>query len=281
MAAGRGQGTRHPRRFGIPRHRRVRAARQAARGDLLRACRGAGGAGGIHRGRQARRADAAAGALAEPQRLLRTQQGRIRNCLTSAWPWAYRFSSYCSPGRRRCRRYRIPVFREAAMRLTVLGYYGGIGGVRRTTALLVAGDILIDAGSRAGDLTLERMALLEHIFLTHAHLDHSGFVPLLADAAAYLRQRPLNVHALPETIAALKKNMLNGELWPDYSVLPSADDPYIRFVPLARGATLRLRERRITPLPACHSVPAVGYRLDSGTASFVYSGTHPLWSRCA
>ena len=158
------------------------------------------------------------------------------------------------------------------MRLTVLGCYGGIGGLRRTTALLLDDDILVDAGSGAGDLTLERMALLEHIFLTHAHLDHSGFVPLLADAAAFLRQRPLNVHALPETIAALKQSMLNGELWPDYSVLPSADNPYIRFLPLAVGATVQLGDRRITPLPARHAVPAVGYCVDSGAASFVYSG---------
>jgi len=158
------------------------------------------------------------------------------------------------------------------MRLTVLGCYGGIGGLRRTTALLLDDDILIDAGSGAGDLTLERMALLEHIFLTHAHLDHSGFVPLLADAAAFLRQRPLNVHALPETIAALKKHMLNGELWPDYSVLPSADNPYIRFIPLEVDSTVRLGERRITPLPARHSISAVGYCVDSGAASFVYSG---------
>ena len=165
-----------------------------------------------------------------------------------------------------CRRH------DAAMRLTVLGCYGGIGGSRRTTALLLDDDILIDAGSGAGDLTLERMALLEHVFLTHAHLDHSGFVPLLADAAAFLRQRPLNVHALPQTIAALKKNMLNGELWPDYSLLPSADNPYIRFIPLMCGATVQLGDRRITPLPAYHSIPAVGYCLDSGAASFVYSG---------
>lgn len=158
------------------------------------------------------------------------------------------------------------------MRLTVLGCYGGIGGARRTTALLLDDDILIDAGSGAGDLELECMARLDHIFLTHAHLDHSGFVPLLADAAAFLRQRPLNVHALPQTIAALKKNMLNGELWPDYSVLPSADNPYIRFFPLEVGSTVQLGDRRITPLPACHSVPAVAYCVDSGSASFVYSG---------
>lgn len=89
-------------------------------------------------------------------------------------------------------------------------------------------------------------------------------MPLLADASSSLRQCPLNVHALPETIAALKKHMLNGELWPDYSILPSVENPYVRFV--------RLGERRITSLPARHSVPAVGYCVNSGAASFVYSG---------
>ncbi|MBK9160519.1 MAG: 3',5'-cyclic-nucleotide phosphodiesterase [Nitrosomonadales bacterium] len=158
------------------------------------------------------------------------------------------------------------------MRLTVLGCYGGIGGLRRTTSLLLDDDILIDAGSGVGDLSLEQMARVDHVFLTHAHLDHCGFVPLLADAAAFVRQGPLNVHALPETIAALKKNLLNGELWPDYSVLPTADKPFIRLIPLACGETVKFGERRITALPARHSIPAVGYRMDSGAASFVFSG---------
>src|SRR5690606_37376796 len=30
--------------------------------------------------------------------------------------------------------------------------------------------------------------------------------------------------------------------------------------------------RRITPLPACHVVPAVGFQLDSGRASLVFTG---------
>lgn len=158
------------------------------------------------------------------------------------------------------------------MRLTVLGCYAGIGGARRTTSLLLDEDVLIDAGSGAGELSLEQMVKVDHVFLTHAHLDHSGFVPLLADAVAFLRQRPLLVYALPETIAALKENMLNGKLWPDYTVQPSAEHPYIRFVPVETGTTILLDQRRITPLPVRHSVPGVGYALDSGHASFVYSG---------
>jgi ribonuclease BN (tRNA processing enzyme) len=64
--------------------------------------------------------------------------------------------------------------------------------------------------------------------------------------------------------------------------LPTVDDPYIRFVPVVPGETMQLGKRRITPLPASHAVPAVGYRLDSGAASFVYSGDttdcEPFWA---
>jgi len=153
--------------------------------------------------------------------------------------------------------------------------------MRRTTSLLVDEDILIDAGSGVSDLSLERMVKIDHVFLTHAHLDHSGFIPLLADAVGIKRRRPLQVHALQQTIDVLKKNMLNGELWPDYTMLPSADNPYIRFIPVKLGDVIKLGTRRITPLPACHAVPAVGYRLDSGAASFVFSGDttdcDPFW----
>lgn len=158
------------------------------------------------------------------------------------------------------------------MKLIVLGCYGGIGGARRTTSLLLDDDILIDAGTGAGELSLEQMARVDHVFLTHSHLDHCGFIPLLADAVAFLRTRPLLVHALPQTIAALRENLLNGLLWPDYSVLPTIKNPYIRLDPLKTGETTLLGNRRITALPARHAVPAVGYCLDSGAGSFVYSG---------
>jgi ribonuclease BN (tRNA processing enzyme) len=162
------------------------------------------------------------------------------------------------------------------MKIFVLGCFGGIGGARRTTALLLDDDVLVDAGSGVGELGLDQMARVEHVFLTHSHLDHCGFIPLLADAAAHLRNRPLLVHALPQTIAALRENLLSGELWPDYTVLPTAEDPYIRFVPVTPGETVLLGGRRITPLPARHAVPAVGYRMDGGNGSFVYSGDTTL-----
>ncbi len=157
------------------------------------------------------------------------------------------------------------------MQLSVLGCSAGIGGARRTTSLLLDEDILIDAGSGVGDLSLDEMARVDHVFLTHSHLDHSGFLPLLADAAAFLRSSPLLVYALDETLSALKQHMFNGVLWPDYTVKPSIDEPYVRFVRVMHGVPIMLGNRRIVPLPVCHSVPTAGYCIDSGKASFAFS----------
>ncbi|MDX9951836.1 MAG: 3',5'-cyclic-nucleotide phosphodiesterase, partial [Methylophilaceae bacterium] len=42
------------------------------------------------------------------------------------------------------------------MRVKVLGCSGGIGGTLRTTSFLIDEDILMDAGTGVGDLTIEQ-----------------------------------------------------------------------------------------------------------------------------
>ena len=46
----------------------------------------------------------------------------------------------------------------------------------------------------------------------------------------------------------------------------------MRYRPMSLGETVVLGGRKITSIPADHVVPAVGYQLDSGTASLVFSG---------
>ena len=59
------------------------------------------------------------------------------------------------------------------MKLTVLGCAGGIGGRERlTTCLLLDDDILLDAGTGLATLDIDALAKIEHVFLTHTHLDH-------------------------------------------------------------------------------------------------------------
>lgn len=158
------------------------------------------------------------------------------------------------------------------MKIRILGCSGGACGELRTTALLVDERLLVDCGTGVGDLTLAEMTQVTEVYLTHSHLDHVLFLPLLSDAALTLRQGPLTVHALPETITALRKHLLNDVLWPDYTRLPTPDNPFIRFEALRLGETRNTGDIRITALPARHTVPALGYLIDSGDASFAFSG---------
>ncbi len=154
----------------------------------------------------------------------------------------------------------------------ILGCSGGAFGDLRSTALLVDQDTLIDCGSGVGDLTLPEMLAVQQVLLTHAHLDHTMFLPLLADATLATRGRPLRVHALPETLQALREHMFSGMLWPDYTSRPDPAAPYIQLLPLHVSEAVVVSGCRYTALPACHSIPAVGYWLDAGSGSLVYSG---------
>lgn len=159
------------------------------------------------------------------------------------------------------------------MKLSVLGCSGGIGGrAQRTTSLLLDRDVLIDAGTGVAELAVADMVLIDHVFLTHAHLDHIAALPLMLDTVAERRQTPLIVYGTEAVLGMLREHVFNWAIWPDFSALPSAESPYLRYQAIAPGQTVELGSRKLTPLPVDHSVPAVGYRLDSGTASLVFSG---------
>lgn len=158
------------------------------------------------------------------------------------------------------------------MKLRVLGCSGGIGGELRTTSFLLDHDTLIDAGTGVGDLSSNELAQIDHIFVTHSHMDHVAFIPFLADTVGWMRSRPVTLYATSETLAILREHLFNWKLWPDFTQIPDALNPVLRYQTVSLGDTVVLDGRRITPLPANHVVPAVGYWLDSGRASLVFTG---------
>ena len=171
------------------------------------------------------------------------------------------------------------------MQIRVLGCSGSIAAGSRTTSFLVDDDVLIDAGTGIGDLTLDELARIDHILVTHSHLDHVLGIGLMADTVARKRigGAPIRVHALPATLEALRKHIFNGVIWPDFTRLPSAEQPLLAFEPFAIGEVLKIGDRRVEVLPAEHTVPAVGFAVLADTGAWVFTGdTGPnpaLWRR--
>ena len=159
-----------------------------------------------------------------------------------------------------------------AVKIRVLGCSGGIGGSLRTTSFLVDDDILLDAGTGVGDLSLEALAKIDHIFVTHSHLDHVTSIPFLVDTVCWMRGSPIVVYGVKEVLDILRAHLFNWKIWPDFTQIPDADNPFMVYREIRVGETVEVRGRRFTPIPANHTVPAVGYLIDNGRNALVFSG---------
>jgi len=126
----------------------------------------------------------------------------------------------------------------------ILGCSGGIGSGRHTTCLKVDDDILIRRRHRHHTLDFEQLLAIDHVFLTHAHLDHVLGLPLLLDSVGDLRTTPLTVHALPEVLEVLSAHLFNWHLWPDFREIPSPESPWLQFAPWTLARTSRSRGER-------------------------------------
>jgi len=138
--------------------------------------------------------------------------------------------------------------------------------------MLLDHDVLIDAGTGVSDLSLAELSLIDHIFVTHSHLDHISSIPFLVDTVGGMRANPVTVYAQSATIEVMRNHVFNWSIWPDFTQLPTVDKPFMRFEPIQIGQEIEIKGRKITALPANHVVPAVGFHLDSGKASLVFSG---------
>jgi len=158
------------------------------------------------------------------------------------------------------------------MQLRVLGCSGGIGQHLRTSSFLIDEDILLDAGTGVGDLTLDEMRKIKHIFITHSHMDHIVSIPLLVDTLFSDLKEPLIVHARPETIKTFKKHIFNWHIWPDFTELPSKSTPVMEFRVMNPGDVVDIDGRQIEMIDVNHTVPAVAYAVKAAGKVMAYSG---------
>lgn len=164
------------------------------------------------------------------------------------------------------------------MQLRILGCSGGIGAGLRTTSLLIDNDVLIDCGSGAGDLALEELRGIRHIFLTHGHLDHITFIPFLVDSVFdTLVDNPITIHLQTETLNILRQHIFNWQVWPDFAKLPDETNPVIQYNVIDPGQKVNLDGRDFEAIPVTHTQPAVGFRVQAPEGgSFAFSGD--TWS---
>ena len=150
------------------------------------------------------------------------------------------------------------------MEIRVLGCHGSQLPGYGFTGFLIDKVTLLDAGTVTSVLSLEEQARIEHILITHAHLDHIQDIASLADNLFHFqRDTPIAVVGTPHVIEILRTHIFNGAIWPDFSRIPSVEQPVIRFLPIQAGERIRLGRLNVTAIPVHHAVETVAYVIES------------------
>lgn len=173
------------------------------------------------------------------------------------------------------------------MKIKILGCYGGQLLGFHLTSFLVNDTILLDAGSPTEALTLEEQEKVNHIFLSHTHLDHIKDIAFLADNRSLKRMgnkntsNSITIHSLQENLDTLKEHFLNDHIWPDFTMIPSKDNPTLSLHSIEPEKTVEADGLKITAIEVNHPVPCTGFLLDQGDAQFLYSAdtaaTDRIW----
>lgn len=171
------------------------------------------------------------------------------------------------------------------MKVKVLGCSGSEGKGHNPPGFLVNDAIMLDAGTITSALNIEAQSRITDIFISHTHLDHIKSMLFLADNVIGRISRPINIRSIPAVIDAIKNHLMNDIIWPDFTRIPTARNPVLRYMPFAAGASVKAAGLRVKAIPMNHPVPAVGFLVNDGKASLLYTAdTGPnerIWTEAA
>lgn len=157
------------------------------------------------------------------------------------------------------------------MLVKVIGGHGGKAPGFRTTSYLVDGKLLIDAGSVAEGLPVDEQAQIDNILISHPHLDHISDLAFLCDNCFGKKEKPFEVYSNKITHNAIKSHIMNNVIWPDFSVIPNAENPTINFNIIESEQMLRLGEYEIMPVQVNHPCKGYGFIVSKDDSSVIFT----------
>lgn len=156
--------------------------------------------------------------------------------------------------------------------IRILGAFGGKGVDMTTTTIQVNEKIVIDAGNIVGPVG-PAGAEIDHIFLSHSHLDHIADIPFLIDAFFEAREKPIFIYGLEETLMDLKEYIFNWKIWPDFNQIQLIHNTMnaIMFIPVDEWEEIGLEDVTLKTVPSNHIVPTVGYAVWKNGRGILYT----------
>ena len=167
------------------------------------------------------------------------------------------------------------------MRIQVLGGHGGLSRGYLTTSFLINGELLIDAGCIASALSVEEQARIDHILISHSHLDHIKDLAFICDNCFGLRKSPFQVYTHETVKRILKAHFFNETIWPDFTALPNDKKPTIQINAIAPEVKFKIKDYSIIPVKTQHPNDSMGFIIEHNDSSVLFTmdtaSTERIW----
>ncbi len=158
------------------------------------------------------------------------------------------------------------------MEIRILGAHNLEGQGTRHTCFLVDDVLALDAGSLTSALTPKEQAQISAVLVSHSHFDHIRDIPTLGLATLW-EPGCTSVYGLPEALSAIHDNLLNWQIYPDFTKSIDGAPPKFKFQPVRPMLAFPVLDYQVEPVPVLHPVPCVGYIVRSASgASVGYTG---------
>jgi ribonuclease BN (tRNA processing enzyme) len=152
---------------------------------------------------------------------------------------------------------------------------------QRLTCFLIDDCVAVDAGSIAIALSDEQRSKVRDIIVTHPHMDHIASLPIFIDDLYPSLKQPMRVHATPEVIGLLERDVFNWNVYPRFSELKNNYGPVMEYVPIPFGRSFSVAHLNVMAVPVNHIVPTVGLVVSDGQTSVAFSSdtaeTEEFW----
>ncbi len=174
---------------------------------------------------------------------------------------------------------------KVSMEVSILGSAGSEAPGLNSPAFLIDNFLLLDAGTVSLSLDKIAQCRITHVFLTHAHLDHLKGIPFLLDNLNALNPTcQILVLSGKEVISDIRKHIFNNRIWPDFSMIPNAQNPVMRYQIISTRNPVVIGDYRILATRVNHTVPAYGYMVEHASdGALLYTGdtgpTEAIWKR--
>lgn len=156
--------------------------------------------------------------------------------------------------------------------IKVLGAYGGKATNMQLTSLQISKEVVMDAGNILEGLG-NGAHNINHVFITHSHMDHINDIGYLIDATFETRTVPLKIYGQKKTLEDIHKYILNWDIWPDFTKinLLGTTTPSVELIEIKLHEDVEVDDNIITAIPNNHTPSSNGYIIEKENKALLFT----------